>query len=91
VDISGAFANGYLYYPVTTIDSAKNAFGVLAASRVTKVVRSDKQVFDYHEIPGINHPGAHSKPLYALGDGTIIADIPKISPYQSWKWGDIDR
>jgi hypothetical protein len=91
VDISGAFANGYLYCPVTTIDSAKNAFGVLAASRVTKVVRSDKQVFDYHEIPGINHPGAHSKPLYALGDGTIIADIPKISPYQSWKWGDIDR
>ena len=40
-------------------------------------------------MPILDRPGALETPIYALSDGTIISDIPKIPPQASWKWDDI--
>lgn len=92
VDISGAFTNGYLYYPVMVMESGVNSSdGTAGYSRVVKVIRSDRQLYDYHALPRLNRPGAVATPVYALNDGTLIADIPKTPPNASWGWNDIER
>ncbi|GAC35645.1 hypothetical protein [Paraglaciecola polaris] len=92
VDISGSFTNGYLYYPVMVMESGVNVSdGVAGYSRVVKVLRSDRQLFDYRALPRLSRPGAIATPVYALNDGTLIADIPKTPPNASWGWNDIER
>lgn len=92
VDISGAFTNGHLYYPVMVMESGVNSSdGTQGYSRVVKVIRSDRKLYDYHALPRLNRPGAIATPVYALDDGTLIADVPKTPPSASWMWSDIER
>jgi hypothetical protein len=90
IDISGAYVNGHLYYTViaheTGIDPETQ---IMAHARVIKVIRSDGEILDYRALPMLRRPGAMETPIYAMSDGTVISDIPKVAPKSSWHWDNI--
>jgi len=87
IDISGAYLDGHLYYPVIVHDvGLDEQTQAVAHSRVIKVVRSDKQILDYRQLPMLKRPGAIQTPLYTLSDGTLIDNVPKVSPSTTWDW-----
>ena len=90
VDISGAFVNGHLYYPVIAHEVGVDPqTGLMGHARIIKIVRSDRKVMGYRALPMLRRPGALDEPIYALTDGTIISSIPKVPPNPSWDWDHI--
>ncbi|MGK0271938.1 MAG: hypothetical protein ACI88H_002604 [Cocleimonas sp.] len=91
IDISCAFVNNYFYYPTISLETALDpATNAMTFGQVIKVVRSDKQVLGYRQLPKLNRPGVTNTPLYALDDGTLINDIPKFTA-NGWDWKDIEK
>jgi hypothetical protein len=91
IDISGNYHNGHLYYPIIALQGGiEPTTGQMGYSRVVKIVRNDKKTFDFYPMPKLKVPGAIPTPIYALNDGTIISDVPRISSNATWEWNNVE-
>jgi hypothetical protein len=98
ININGAFANGYLYYPFTVerrelwrrSTKGANTAGELVTSYVTKIVRSDGAVLDIVRLPAPKGTPP-SRQVLALTDGTRIEREPQPTHYATWQLESIQE
>jgi hypothetical protein len=95
VNINGAYANGFLYYPFTVerreverVEHKKTskgeAMGQVVTSYVTKVLRSDGAVLDIVRLAAPRGTPSEKRVL-ALTDGTRIEREPQPNHYATWQ------
>jgi hypothetical protein len=94
VNINGAFANGYLYYPFTVerreVERVERkgqegeTAGRVVTSYVTKVLRSDGAVLDIVRLAAPRGTPS-GKRVLALTDGTRIEREPQPNHYATWQ------
>jgi len=98
VDIAGAFHNGFLYYPVKTIENIEENFrdesGKHVSQIVTKIeivlIRSDRTVQTASQVPAPRGTPLERRVL-RLSDGTLIESPPKSSVYSTWSWDSVQK
>jgi len=84
IDISGAYHEGFLYYPITAHKTSTNhETGDLLHTKTTLVIRSDGELLQYLELPSASK---HSTSIYALCDGTVIDGPPRVPLHPSWDY-----
>lgn len=97
VNINGAFVNGHLYYPFTIerreVEKVERVRGggregLLVASYVTKIVRSDGAVLDIVKLAAPRGT-PRERQVLALTDGTRIEREPQFSHYATWQFDSI--
>lgn len=96
VNISGAFQNGYLYYPVQILNRASDVIREGDGGRVvrdverleTVVVRSDRTVHSAVVTPAPKGTKERER-VMRLTDGTLIDREPQANKYGTWSWPSI--
>lgn len=93
VDITGAFHNNYLYYPIKTLTNVTENYcdehGKTVSQISTKIeivlVRSDRTIQTVNQMPAPRGTPLNERVL-RLSDGTLIESHPKSSAYSTWSW-----
>ncbi len=98
VDISGAFINGYMYYPQRllsrTVEKKEDKQGAVSEqcleSKKTIVVRSDGEMLTAYQVDAPKGTDDAARVL-RLSDGTPLKRWPAPGPYSTWHWDSISK
>jgi len=86
IDISGAFHNEYLYFPIVAHETSIHPeTKEILHNKTTIVIRSDQQMLRYRELPCSSKSTVG---IFALSDGTIIDGPPRIPSHPSWSFDE---
>lgn len=98
VDISGAFIDGYMYYPQRllsrTVEKKEDKQGAVSEqcleSKKTVVVRSDGEMLTAYYVDAPKGTDDAARVL-RLSDGTPLKRWPAPGPYSTWHWDSISK
>lgn len=96
VDVAGAFHNGFLYYPVKTIENVEDRYRDEQGNRVSQIatkieivlIRSDWTIQIVSQVPALCGTPLEGRVL-RLSDDTLIESPPKSSIYSTWSWDSV--
>lgn len=89
LDINNAYVGGYLYYPTRSFHVVDE--GERKGSHIVQVVRSDRVLLDYKKFSKFHRDNSLDENTYILSDGTMLTEEPKVSGFNTWRYGDIRR
>lgn len=98
IDIAGAFHNGFLYYPIETLDNTletyrnedQKSISEILSKKEVVLIRSDRTVQEVIQVPAPRGTPLNKR-ILRLTDGTLIESHPKTSAYSTWSWESIEN